>query len=399
MGGGSMSGTDFLIIGGGVVGRSLAYHLAGLGAQVTVVDRGCAGGCASGAAAGMLTPLSEAEGPGPYLDFGLAALAYYADLVPELEAEAGRSVEYSTCGLLRVALDEAGAEELGRRVAWQSRIGDVEWLEAEEVSRLEPGLTPVAAAVFCSGENQVNAPAMVVALTLAGTRRGVRRLEGKEVVGFLTGNGRVTGVRLGNSGEEGLEAGHVIVAAGAWTGRIGEWLGVDLPVFPVRGEVMSFLQPTPSVNHIVFAGGTGYAAPKADGTVIIGATQDRSGFAAGVTAGGIAYLSTTAIRLFPAMESARFQRAWAGLRPGSADDHPLIGSVPGWDGLSVASGHYRKGILLGPLTGKLLAERLTGVSTGTGDADLLSPFDPARFSSGLSTSNEPPAPPNGAIAR
>lgn len=374
-----MPAPDFLIIGGGIVGRSLAYHLAGAGAAVTVVDRGCTGGAASGAAAGMLAPLSEADGPGPFLDFGLAALAYYADLVTQLEAEAGTRVEYSPCGLLRVAFDEAGAEDLRERVVWQRAAGSVEWVEAGEAARLEPALAPAACGAFYPQEHHVNAPAMVAALAMAGARRGVRWLEGAEAVGFQTQGARVTGIRLRGGAPDRLEAGHVVIAAGAWTGLIGEWLGADLPVFPVRGQVMAFTQPSPPVAHIIFAGGRGYAVPKAGGTVTVGATEDRSGFDAYVTAAGMAYISRVAIQMVPGMERSRFHRAWAGLRPGSADALPLIGPVPGWEGLAVASGHFRNGILLGPLTGKLLTERLTGHPAPEVGQDLLAPFDPGRF--------------------
>lgn len=368
-----MASPDVVVVGGGIIGCSVAWHLARAGARVAVVERGRVGGQASGAAAGMLAPISEAEGPGAFLELGLRSLAMFPAVAEELREETGIDVEYVRSGLLRVALDEAEAEALARRVAWQREAGlAVRWLDAAEARAVEPAAGEVAAAAWYAEEHHVFSPRLVQAFAMAAARRGVRFLEGTEVAGFLTEGDRVTGVRLAGGGVESLAAGHVVVAAGAWTGLCGRWLAAALPVAPVRGQIIALQQLPPALKGIVFSD-RGYAVAKVDGTVVVGATEDRAGFDNRVTAAGVAYLSALAPRLGAGLEAAFFRHAWAGLRPWSADGLPLVGPVPGWRGVTVASGHYRNGILLSPVTGRMVADALGG------GAPWPAALDPGRF--------------------
>ncbi len=370
-----MASPDIVVVGGGIIGCSIAWHLARAGIRVAVVERGRVGGQASGAAAGMLAPISEADGPGPFLDLGLASLAVFPEVAGQLREETGIDVEYVPSGLLRVALDEAEAVALAARVAWQREAGlSVEWLDGAGARAVEPAVGEVTAAVYYPQEHHVFSPRLVQAFAMAAARRGVRFLEGVEVTGFVTDGDRVLGVRVAGAPDgETLAAGQVVIAAGAWTGLCAAWLGVALPVTPVRGQIIALQQLPPAPGRIVFSD-RGYAVAKVDGTVVVGATEDRAGFDSRVTAAGVAYLAALGPRLAPTLEAACFRHAWAGLRPWSADDLPLIGPVPGWRGVAVAAGHYRNGILLSPVTGRLVADALTGA------APWPVAFAPGRFS-------------------
>lgn len=393
----SPPGADFVVVGAGVIGLSVAYHLAKQGAGVAVVERGRVGGQASGAAAGMLAPLSEAHGPGPFFDLAMAGLAVFPEFAAELHDESGIGVEYLTSGLLRVAMDEEGEAALRERVAWQRSAGfAVDLLDGRAACEAEPGLNPaVRAAAWYPAEHHVYSPRFVRALAAAAARRGVRFVEGAEVAEFVTAGGRVAGVRVAGSGLEfeEINAGHVVIAAGAWSAQLGRRLGVELPVFPCRGQILALRPKTPSFRRIVFTDG-GYALTKADGTVVVGATEEPAGFDNRVTASGLAYLTRMAATLSPELSEAAFRHVWSGLRPGSADTLPVIGRLPGWEGVSVATGHYRNGILLSVITGRLVAALLAGgeaPSAGPGGpvgagglggvhgSISLSAFDPARF--------------------
>lgn len=348
---------DVIVVGGGIIGCSVAYHLAEAGARVTVVERGRGGGQATGAAAGMLAPGAEADGPGPFLELGLRSLGLFPELAERLRAETRVDVEYVPCGLLYVALDEEEAAALRARLEWQRAAGvEVRWLAGEEARRLEPGLPDtVLAALHYPQEHHVYSPHLVQALALAAAGRGVTFLEGTEAVGLITAGDRVLGVVTAGSQPGRLAGGHVVLAPGAWAGLWGERLGVEIPVCPVRGQIIALEQNPLPCRKVVFSA-RGYAVPKVRGMVAVGATEDRAGFDAGVTLAGVAYLSRLAGTLLPGLAAARFRHAWAGLRPWSATGLPLIGPVPGWRGLTLAAGHHRNGILLAPLTGRAVAE-------------------------------------------
>lgn len=383
-----MARPDVIVVGGGIVGCSIAYHLAARGVRVAVVERHRAGGQASGAAAGMLAPGAEAHEPGPLLDLGLRSLGLFPELAARLHEETGVDVEYVPSGLLYVALDEGEAEALRRRLAWQRQAGvEAEWLEGAAARALEPGLPAgVLGAVHYRREHHVYSPRLVQALALAAARRGATFLEGTEATGLLADGDRVRGVTLCGEGAgvlpggERLEGDHVVLAAGAWTSFWGPRLGLDLPVYPVRGQIIALEQKPLPFRHVVFcASPRGYAVPKVRGVIAVGATEDRAGFDASVTLAGVAYLSALAPTLIPALERARFRHAWAGLRPWSATGLPLIGPVPGWQGLTIAAGHYRNGILLSAVTGRAVADLVLQGHCGA-LADTLAPFAPPAAS-------------------
>jgi glycine oxidase len=249
----------------------------------------------------------------------------------------------------------------------------VEWLEGDEVRRREPVLhASVRGALWFSAVGSLRGHRLTTALARAAQLGGATILEGTPVLGLVTAGGRVTGARI--AGDE-LRAGQTVLAAGAWTAGIASDLGLPLPTRPVRGQMLALTGAEPSPRHILDGAG-GYLIPRADGAVAAGATVDEgAGFDARVTPDGLTWLAGLVRALAPALTGARVTEVWAGLRPGSADGAPLLGRVPGYDGLWVAAGHGRNGILWAPVTADILA---TSILAGHPDP-ALTPYDPARF--------------------
>jgi len=345
---------DVIVVGAGVVGCSVAYHLAEKGVKrVVILERGDIGGEASGAAAGMLAPQCEAAGPGPFLDFCLAARQYYERLAPNLKELTRIDIEYLRWGILYL-LDEEGDEAAEGRYRWQKELGlAVERLTPEEVGKLEPGLTKeIAGALFFPGDHHVNNTELLRALAQGAQALGVRIVEGCPVRGFLYEGDGVAGVR---TPDEIYTAAHIILCAGAWSGQLGALLGRRIPVEPARGQILYAELAEPPLRHPVWGRG-GYLVPRLNGGLIVGSNVEYVGFEKNVTLGGIHSFSALALTLLPGLSEQPFTRAWAGLRPHSRDGLPLIGPVADLDGVYIATGHFRNGILLGPLTGRLLAE-------------------------------------------
>ncbi|MFQ5882575.1 MAG: glycine oxidase ThiO [Candidatus Methylomirabilales bacterium] len=364
---------DVIIVGAGVVGCSVAYHLARMGVKgILVLDRGEIGGEASGAAAGMLAPQCEAAGPGPFLDFCLAARRYYERLEPELKDLTRIDIEYLDWGMLYL-LEEEGDEAAEGRYRWQTELGlAVERLAREEVGTLEPGLTKeIGGALFFPGDHHVNNTELTRALAQASRSLGVRIVEGCPVTGFLYEEDRVSGAR---TPDEIYTAAHIVLCTGAWSGRLGALFGRRIPVEPARGQILYAELSAPPLRHAVWGKG-GYLVPRLSGGLIVGSTVEYVGFEKAVTLDGIHRLSELALTLLPGLAEHPFTRAWAGFRPHSRDGLPVIGPLAGLDGLYIATGHFRNGILLGPFTGRLLAEMILGEPP----AFSLEAFSPSRF--------------------
>ncbi len=353
---------DAIFVGGGVIGLCCAWYAARRGARVAVLERGEPGAGATGVAAGMLAPVGELSfGEPELLEMTLASARLYPEFVAELESETGMRTGYEQLGALHIALDRDEAAQL-RRVHELQRSLDLEaeWLAPRRCRELEPGLTPsLNGGVHASGEAAVD-PRRLTAALLAALGPGVEVRSGVEVVDGLFEGERLCGVRTA-AGEE-LQADAVVLAAGAWSGTAA-WLPEHArpPVRPVKGEVLELRTregATPPTSRIV-ASERVYLVPRDDGRLIVGATVEERSFDTKVTAGGVLELLREAYRLLPEVAEMELVGSAAGLRPGTPDNLPLVG--PGTvQGLLLATGHHRNGILLAPLTGEAIAEQLAG---------------------------------------
>jgi glycine oxidase len=365
--------TDVAIIGGGIMGCAVALRLALRGVGVTVIERGIPGAEASSAAAGILGTQMEADGSGPLLDLGLRSRALYPALAAELRDATGIDIGYVKSGVLAVAIDGAGAAELTARRAWQTARGlRVESLTAEQLHALEPNLGPeVRAALRFPDDAQVNARELARAFSQAAAAAGARFLQGRYVRRVLVRGGVATGVEL--DGEE-LASGAVVVAAGSWSGLV-EGAGVPATVVrPARGQLASIETRPPLFRHVLSVHGRGYLVPRRDGTVLAGSTVEMAGFRKEVTVGGLAQILGLARVLVPALNDAPVTGSWSNFRPFTEDHLPVLGLTP-VRGLVLATGHFRNGILLAPVTAEAIAEL---VATGTSAVDL-APFSVLRF--------------------
>jgi glycine oxidase len=381
---------DAIFVGGGAIGLSCAWRAAQRGARVAVLERAEPPAGATRVAAGMLAPVGELTfGEPALLRMTLESARLYPQFVAELEAATGARTGYARQGALHVALDRDEAAQLQRVHDLQRSLSlEAEWLPPRRCRELEPGLTPsFNGGVHAPGEASVDPRALTAALLAAlgqpaaeaaanGTAASVSEAgaqvpaprsskptvevrAGCEVAAGLFEGERLTGVRTA-AGEE-FHADTVVLAAGAWSGR-AEWLPEHArpPVRPVKGQILELRSrdDSPPCERIV-ASERVYLVPRADGRLIVGATVEEQGFDSAVTAGGVHELLREACRLLPDVAEMELVDASAGLRPGTPDNLPLIG--PGAiDGLVLATGHYRNGILLAPLTADAVASVLAG---------------------------------------
>jgi glycine oxidase len=364
---------DVVVVGGGIMGCAVALRLRGRGLGVTVIERGIPGAEASSAAAGILGPQMEADGPGPLLDLGLQSRDLYPALAAELRDSTGIDVGYVRSGVLAVALDEAGAAELHARHAWQTARGlRVEALAPELLRADEPQLTPdLRAALRFADDAQVNARDLARAFSQAAAVAGARFVQGRYVRRVVQAGGAAVGVELDG---EILPAGAVVVAAGSWSGLV-EGAGVPAQVVrPARGQMVSIETRPPLFRHVITVHGRGYLVPRRDGSVLAGSTLEMAGFRKEVTVGGLAQILTLARTLVPALADAPVTGTWSNFRPYTEDHLPVLGRTPVRN-LVLATGHFRNGILLAPVTAQAIAEL---VATGGSRVDL-APFSIARF--------------------
>lgn len=363
--------TDVAIVGAGVIGCAAARQLARSGADVTVLERDEPGRHASWAAAGMLGPQAEADRADPFLDLLLAARDRFPALAAELLEETGVDIRYRTDGTLMIAVTEADEASLLERFAWQSAAGlAVERLTPADALSLEPALNPaLRAALRFPGDHQVDNRHFADALRRSAEAAGVEIRSGVEVRSISRAP---SGLRLETSAGP-LSAGHVVLAAGSWSGGIAG-LPRNLPVEPVHGQLVSLAMRSPPLRHVV-GSARGYVVPRADGRLIVGTTVEKIGFETSVTAGGLHRVTGIGLEIAPTAAAWPLTAQWSGLRPGTPDRLPILGTDPDLPALVYATGHYRNGILLAPVTGEIVA----ALVRGEGPAFDLRPYHPGRF--------------------
>src|SRR5712692_7581890 len=363
---------DVIVVGGGVIGCAIAWKLAQQGLKVTVLERGRIGCEASRAAAGMLSPQGESQTPGPFFDLCLRSRSMYRQFAEELTDTSGIDVEYKDEGTLFVVVEGENEEEKTRWTAWQLLAGlSLEHLTANDVRKSEPAVTESATtAIFLPEEHQVENRRLMDALEVAIKRAGVHVIEGTNVMALTTERGRMTGVV---SARERFEAGTVIVAAGTWSSRLLEPLGLNIKLIPARGQMIAVKAATCPITRVLHSSKV-YLVPRRDGRILIGATVEYVGFRKAVTVGAVNHLLGAAVELVPSLKQLEIVETWSGLRPDTTDHLPIIGPS-GIDNLLLAGGHFRNGILLAPITAELVAELITNGRL----PDQLKPFGIERF--------------------
>ena len=376
-----MKNKKILIIGGGVIGLGIGWQLAKAGAAVTIHDRGQAGRGASWAAAGMLGPIAEAHSDElDLLQLSNQSLARYPEWVDELETETEMSIGYRAEGTLIIAIEPDDTFQLEHTYALQQNLQlNVEWLSGREARQIEPALSPyVTAAIRCETDHQVDNRLMAQALQRAYQGRGGVLHQNSAIERIVIENGTVTGVQT----QDGFQGADVcILAAGCWSGEIsGLPETIIPPVRPVKGQMLALqMQEGITIENVIRTVKARYPTPvylvpRTDGRLIVGATTEELGFDTDLTVGGIYELLRGAFEAVPGVYELPLIETWTGLRPGSRDNAPILGKTS-VENLIYATGHYRNGILLTPITAYEIAKLiLTGETSET-----IAPFQLDRF--------------------
>lgn len=363
---------DVLVVGGGVIGCSVAFQLSKKGAKVMVVERGPIGGEAVALTAGLLAAHADADEPSPLFEVGRTSIALFAGQVEEVRDLSGIDPEYDPCGIWVAASTPEGHTRLLDKMRWQQeRSILVEWLDPAAVKEIHPGLGENLGAAFFPADGHIDSGLWTLGLAEASRRKGVRFLDQASGLEFLRERRRVAGVR---AGEETLLADQVVLTAGSRTSLVLESLRISIPLEPVKGQLMVLAGVPRAFRGPVFAG-AGYLVPRSDGRLVVGTTYERAGFDSRPTLDAQRFLADWAARWCPGLRDLPVVDFQGGLRPGTPDNAPLMGRLWDYDNLFIASGHYKSGILLSAFTGKYMAE---GILDGRWDP-LGASFLPERF--------------------
>jgi len=348
---------DVVVIGGGVIGSAIAWNLTAQKQQVILVEKNQPGQEASAAAAGILAVASGRSKRGPMYQLKRAGQELYPALVKELEERTGIDIEYQTTGVLDLIRNDADEKKYRQLYELRQEQGyTAAWLTAEEVRRLEPTLTAdLRGAVHFSDDHHLHNGKLAEAWAKGVAQRGGSVQTGVTVNEARIESGKVTAVRIG---EEWVQTGTVVIAAGSWSRQVGDMFGLTIPVQPAKGQMIT-VQST-QFRHIV-SWSDHYFVPRKNGEVVIGSTVEFVGHNKDVTLETVQQLISRSVDLAPNIGRAPLYRFWAGLRPYSPSRRPILCRAPGLDNVILATGHHRNGIVAAPITGKLICELiLTG---------------------------------------
>lgn len=356
----STASPDVIVIGGGVIGLSIAWELAGQGASVRLLEQGQFGQEASWAGAGMLPPGNPELARSPEARLRAESHALWPDWTERLRAETGIDNGYARCGGIEVRLNGSSTELNAEVAAWRSEGVLVETPNLDEFGQRFPALHPHVSSGYVLPElGQVRNPRHLKALVSACAARGVDLRAGCPVVGFDHSANRIAAAR---TPAEEHRAAEFVVAGGAWSRELLRHAGHDISIEPVRGQIV-LLEARPLPFRCVIQSGLRYLVPRADGRILIGSTEEHVGFDKRNTAEAVSDLIDFARGIVPALGAARFERCWSGLRPHATNGLPHIGRLPGTANLSVAAGHFRAGLQLSPITAVKVANAILGRET------------------------------------
>ena len=375
-----MHSFDVVVVGGGLIGSSIAFELASHGLRITLLDIQQPGREASWAAAGMLSPGPDGPQALPLVPLASESLRLYPDFVRAIEDESGMSVSFAANGAFEIFTGPEGVTHRDRLIAQYQDLGlSAELISTDAAASREPTLNPNSAAIaWLPNEATVDPRLLIDATLTAAKKRGVEMISGRAVTALLGNHRECTGVLAG--GQE-IFAKHVVIAAGSFCARIDASKSgspIDLsryaPTYPVRGQMLALRRSEFHLTHVLRSD-HGYVVPRADGRIIAGSTLENVGFNKETTQEGLRKILDAAVALAPALAGAEIVESWAGLRPGSPDQLPIIGptDIPG---LLIATGHYRNGILLAPVTAKLICSWIVEGKTNFNAQR----FSPLRFS-------------------
>lgn len=368
---------DAIVVGGGIIGCSIAFRLAQGKLRVLVIDRGSVLSEASGAAAGMLAPQGEMLEPDPFFELCMASRALYPAFVAEVEALSGMKVGYRDSGTLLVATDEKEAAELEHIYKAQTQLGlPIERWNRNQIDAAMPGLSDIVRfGLFVPGDHWLDNEKLTRAIVQAAERVGATFVWNAKAQAFNPCSDRVESLRLSadvSKAPVSISAGEFILAAGCWSGHLASTAGIKLSMQPVRGQMLE-MESEPALPLVVRSG-LHYVVPRSGNFFIAGTTAERVGFAKTVTSEGVHSIIEGVSRFAPFMKRARFRRAWAGLRPDTEDHFPILGRDHVTN-LTFATGHFRNGILLAPATAQLIADLILEKKT----CRALQDYSPKRF--------------------
>ena len=347
------------VVGGGIIGCLTACYLKQLGADVTVIERGETGRESSWAGAGILCPIHPWLYPDSFSHLVNSSLAMYPDLQARLNEETGISIEWERSGLLIPFFDDDKSDHWQAAIEWSNRFGwKVEELDSFDSLKHEPVLSNrVQKSLLWPEVGQLRNPRLLAAVRVWMGQLGVETVEHAEVTGLLINDGSVSGVQCADGRK--IEADQVLLASGSWCGELARQMGFELPVQPVKGQIV-LLKGEPGLMHAIVKHDDAYFVPRMDGRILVGASMEYVGFERGTTDEVIDQLMASMCSIAPGLKGLEVEQKWMGFRPGSPDGMPFLGPVASIPGLWVASGHYRNGVALAPITAEIMSQWMAG---------------------------------------